>query len=140
MFKQLKIYYILISLPFVLLLTGSAVFFDAIQMTITRNPHPQINYTIFIIILFGGCLILVNARQLVKEARTVVDFSRAIHAKIDLDVLQEIASKYTGAVACLFQMVASSTGRSISHQEQVAIENELTNARSGLERRNALPQ
>ena len=140
MFKQLKIYYILISLPFVLLLTGSAVFFDAIQMTITRNPHPQINYTIFIIILFGGCLILVNARQLVKEARTVVDFSRAIHAKIDLDALQEIASRYTGAVACLFQMVASSTGRSISHQEQVAIENELTNARSGLQRRNALPQ
>ncbi len=140
MFKQLKIYYILISLPFVLLLTGSAVFFDAIQMTITRNPHPQINYTIFIIILFGGCLILINARQLVKEARTVVDFSRAIHAKIDLDALQEIASKYAGAVACLFQMVASSSGRSISHQEQVAIENELTNARAGLQRRNALPQ
>ena len=140
MFKQLKIYYILISLPFVLLLTGSAVFFDAIQLTITRNPHPQINYTIFVIILFGGCLILINARQLVKEARTGVDFSRALHAKIDLDTLQEIASRYTGAVACLFQMVASSSGRSISHQEQVAIENELTNARAGLQRRNALPQ
>jgi hypothetical protein len=140
MFKQLKIYYILISLPFVLLLTGSAVFFDAIQMTITRNPHPQINYTIFIIICFGGCLIVINSRQLVKEARTAVDFSRAIHAKIDLESLQEIASGYTGAVACLFQMVASSTGRFISHQEQVAIENELTNARAGLQRRNALPQ
>ena len=93
MFKQLKIYYILISLPFVLLLTGSAVFFDAIQMTITRNPHPQINYTIFIIILFGGCLIVINSRELVKEARTTVEFYRLIHAKLELDALQEITRR-----------------------------------------------
>ena len=58
MFKQLKIYYVLIALPFALLLTGSTIFFSAIKMTITRNPHPQINYTIFVIILVGGVLVL----------------------------------------------------------------------------------
>ena len=69
MFKQLKIYYLLISLPFVLLLLGSMIFIKAIMMTITANPHPQINYTIFIIILVGGTLVLINARRLVREAR-----------------------------------------------------------------------
>ncbi len=140
MIKQLKIYYVLVSLPFVFLLTGSALFFKAITLTITRNPHPQINYTIFSIILVGGVLILMNTKRLVREAATMVDFSKAIRAKEDLESLKERANGYTGAIACLLQMVASSGGRSISHQEQVAIEHELANARSGLVRRNALPQ
>jgi hypothetical protein len=140
MFKQLKIYYVLIALPFALLLTGSTIFFSAIKLTITRNPHPQINYTIFVIILVGGVLILLNARRLVGEARTTVNFSKAIRDKLDHLSLQELANRYTGAVACLFQLIASSGGRYISHQEQAAIEHELANTRAGLLRRNALPQ
>ncbi len=140
MFKQLKIYYVLIALPFALLLTGSTIFFSAIKMTITRNPHPQINYTIFIIILIGGVLVLLNARRLVGEARTTVNFSKAIRDKLDHLSLQDLANRYTGAVACLFQLIASSRGRYISHQEQAAIEHELDNTRAGLLRRNALPQ
>lgn len=140
MFKQLKIYYVFVSLPFVLLLTGAAFFFEAIKGTILRNPHPQINYTIFVIILVGGVLIILNAHRLVQEARTLVEFSRAIRAKIDPVGLQEMANRYTADVSYLLQMVAASTGRSISHQEQVAIEHELTNARARLNRRNALPQ
>lgn len=140
MLKQLKIYYVLIALPFALLLTGSTIFFSAIKLTITRNPHPQINYTIFIIILVGGILILLNARRLVSEARTTVEFSKAIRDKIDHLSLQELANRYTGAVACLFQLIASSGGRYISHQEQASIEHELANTRAGLLRRNALPQ
>lgn len=140
MFKQLKLYYALVSLPFVLLLVGAVIFFDAIALTITRNPHPQINYTIFIIILVGGSLILLNTRRLVREAGILTEFSRALHDGTDPRTLQQMTSRYKGAIACLLQMVVSSGGRSISHQEQVAIEHELTNARSGLVRRNALPQ
>ena len=51
-----------------------------------------------------------------------------------------MANSYTVDISCLLQMVAASSGRSISHQEQVAIEHELTNARNRLNRRNALPQ
>jgi uncharacterized protein YsxB (DUF464 family) len=140
MFKQLKNYYIIVSLPFALLLIGSAGFFDAIKLTISRNPHPQINYTIFAIILIGGVLIILNARRLIREAKTLVGFSRAIHAKTDSATLQKMANGYTGETSCLLQMVAASGGRSISHQEQAAIEHELTNTRASLIRRNALPQ
>ncbi len=140
MFKQLKIYYLFVSLPFVFLLTGAAVFFEAIKGTIQRNPHPQINYTIFVIIIFGGLFIILNAHRLVKEARALVEFSAAIRASRGAVALQEIAGRFTGDISYLLQMVAASSGRSISHQEQVAIEHELTNARARLNRRNALPQ
>ena len=140
MFKQLKLYYVIVSLPLVMLLVGAAFFFEAIMGTIIRNPHPQINYTIFAIIIGGGLLIILNVYRLVREARTIVEYSGAIHAKTEVSVLQEMANRYTTDIACLLQMVAASTGRSISHQEQVAIEHELTNARARLNRRNALPQ
>ncbi|MEK6704794.1 MAG: hypothetical protein AABZ06_03315 [Bdellovibrionota bacterium] len=140
MLKQLKIYYVFVSLPFVMLLIGSAVFFDAIKSTITSNPHPQINYTIFVIILVGGVTILFNARRLMRQAKALVEFSGAIHAKTDSATLQEMASRYTGDISSILQMVAASGDRSISHQEQAALEHELANVHSSLNRRNALPQ
>jgi len=140
MFKQLKIYYVLVTLPFVLLLIGASAFFEAIKGTIVRNPHPQINFVIFAIILIGGSLIIFSVHRLVREAKTIVEFSGAIRAKTDLATLQKMANSYTGDISCLLQIVAASTGRSISHQEQAAIEHELTNARARLTRRNALPQ
>ena len=140
MLKQLKIYYLFVSLPFVMLLIGAAVFLDAIKSTISSNPHPQINYTIFFIILSGGLIILFNARRLIREAKALVEFSGAIHAKIDLATLQEMANSYTCDIACLLQMIATSGDRSISHQEQAALEHELANVHSRLNRRNSLPQ
>lgn len=139
MYKQLKVYLLLVSMPFALLLLGSIALIDKIALTITRNPHPQINYAIFVIILVGGVLVILNARRLVREAEFLVEFSNAIRAKTDYATLQEMASRYVGEIACLLQMVAASGGRAISHQEQVALEHELTNARASLNRRNSLP-
>lgn len=140
MFKQLKIYYIFVALPFVLLLLGAAFFIEPIKSTITKNPHPQINYTIFVIVLVGGTLIIINAYRLIREAKTLIEFSDAIREKFETAVLQSMSSVYTGETSCILQMLASSVNRSISHQEQAAIEHELSNSRSLLTRRNALPQ
>ncbi len=140
MFKQLNIYYLFVSLPFILLLTGSVIFFDAIKSTINSNPHPQINYTIFVIILVGGVIVIRNAGRLLREAKALVGFSGAIDAKTDSVTLQEMADGYTCDMAYLLQMVAASGDRSISHQEQAALEHELANVHSRLNRRNALPQ
>lgn len=140
MFKQLKIYYLFVSLPFVLLLLGATVFMEAIKSTLMRNPHPQINYTIFVIILVGGIIILVNCRRLVREARALVTYSGALRAKTPAAGLQDLTSRLVGEIACVLQLMAASLDRSISHQEQAAIEHELTNAKTSLIRRNALPQ
>jgi hypothetical protein len=140
MFKQLKAYYVIVTLPFALLLIGAVAFFEPIKMTITRNPHPQINYAIFVIILFGGVLITLSAVRLVREARTLLAYIEAVRANTDWAVLQKLTGSLPGDIAYLLQMLAASGGRSISHQEQAAIEHEHSSARNHLIRRNALPQ
>ena len=140
MFKQLRMYYLYVILPFALLLVGAVSYFDAIKSTIVRNPHPQINYTIFVIILIGGTLIIRCAIQLMREARTLTDFSTAIRNNTDLATLQDMAIAYDGDISYVLRMIAASGGRSISHQEQTAIEHELVKAGGRLTRRNALPQ
>ncbi len=140
MLKQLKLYYVLISLPYFLMLGGAVVFWGAISSTLDSNPHPQINYTIFVIVLGGGLIILINARRLVREARALVEFAKAVHANTDATTLKDLANSYICDVACLLQIMASSGDRAISHQEQAAIEHELANVHSCLNRRNALPQ
>lgn len=140
MFKQLRMYYLYVILPFALLLVGAISYFDAIKSTIVRNPHPQINYTIFVIIIIGGSLIIRCAIQLMREARTLTDFSAAIRDNTDLATLQDMAIAYDGDISYVLRMIAASGGRPISQQEQTAIEHELVKAGSRLTRRNALPQ
>lgn len=140
MFKQLRMYYLYVILPFALLLVGAISYFDAIRSTIVRNPHPQINYTIFIIILIGGTLIIRCAIQLMREAHALTEFSAAIRNNTDLATLQDMAIAYDGDISYVLRMIAASGGRPISQQEQTAIEHELTKAGSRLTRRNALPQ
>ena len=140
MFKQLRMYYLYVILPFALLLVGAVSYFDAIKSTIIRNPHPQINYTIFVIIIIGGSLIIRCSIQLMREARTLTDFSAAIRNDTDLATLQDMAIAYDGDISYVLRMIAASGGRPISQQEQTAIEHELSKAGSRLTRRNALPQ
>ena len=140
MLKNLKLYYIYIASPFILLMLGVAYFFDIIKMTIARNPHPQVNYTIFAIILFGGILIINCARLLMRDAMALNRFTAAIRAKTDLATLQEMALNFDGDISYVLRMLASTGGRPISVQEQTAIEHELAKATTRLSRRNALPQ
>lgn len=140
MIKNLKVYYAFVALPFVFMLLCAAYFNKAIVSTIVRNPHPQINYAIFYIILFGGAIIILSAVKSMHEAKTLREYSEAVREKMDIAGLQNIASNYSGDVSTVLQMMAFSRGRAISHQEQVAVEHELSSTRNRLIRRNALPQ
>lgn len=140
MLKQLRSYYVYVALPYILLLVGAAYYFNAIKMTILRNPHPQINYAIFVIIIVGGLLIIRNVRRLMKEAQALSEFTTALRSGADLATLQEMALNFMVDIAYVLRMIAASGGRPISHQEQTAIEHELSKAAGRLARRNALPQ
>src|SRR5450830_1346598 len=111
MIKQLKTYYIFVSLPFILMLISAAFFYEAILKTITTNPHPQINYAIFCIILFGGMLIVLSVYRLVHEAETIVEYSGAVRANTDSATLQKMANNYTGDISYVLQMLAATSHR-----------------------------
>ncbi|MFL9709483.1 hypothetical protein [Methylobacillus sp. Pita1] len=140
MLKRLRIYYFYAALPFVLLLLGAAVYHEAILKTLVENPHPQINYAIFFITILGGILILFNVRRLLKEASKLEDYTGAVQSGESPAQLQDRAQAYDGDIAYVLRMMASSSGRGIAHQEQVAIDAELNSAGRRLTNRNALPQ
>ena len=140
MYKRLKIYYLYTALPFILLLVAAVLYRTAIVKTITSNPHPQINYLIFAITFLGGVLILISIRKLMAEAKHLSDFTEAQRAGAEQEQLQEMALNCDADIAYVLRMVAASSGRSITHQEQIALENELHKAATRLNSRNALPQ
>ena len=140
MYKRLRIYYIYTALPFALLLLGAFLYRDAIIKTIQSNPHPQINFIIFAIILVGGVLIIRIIRRLMQEAQQLSIFTAAQKNGVSPEELQAIALDSDADISYVLRMIAASTGRTIKHQEQVAIENEVQKLRERLVNRNALPQ
>lgn len=140
MFKRLRIYYLYTALPFILLLIGAVFYHEAILRTITNNPHPQINYLIFVITLLGGGLIMMNIGKLMQEAKKLSEFTDARRSGASDEDLQELAINYDADIAYVLRMIAASSGRSITHQEQIAMETELDKATTRINSRNALPQ
>ncbi|MFA7350309.1 MAG: hypothetical protein WC009_06080 [Methylotenera sp.] len=140
MYKRLRVYYLYTAMPFVLLLIAAGLYHKAIIKTITTNPHPQINYLIFAITLLGGVLILLSIKKLLQEVKQLSKFTEAQRAGADQEQLQEMALSCDADIAYVLRMIAASSGRSITHQEQIALENELHKAGSRLNSRNALPQ
>ena len=141
MLKRLRIYYFYVALPFVALLTGAAIYHQQIARTITANPHPQINYAIFAIIIMGGMLILRGVHRLMQEVRALARFSDAVRSKMPQAELQEMTINLDVDIAYVLRMLAAtSKEKTITHQEQFALENELSKSRSRLASRTALPQ
>lgn len=140
MYKRLRIYYLYTALPFALLLLGAVLYRQAIVKTIASNPHPQINYLIFAIILVGGVLIIRIIHRLMYEAKEIAVFRKAQKNGVSPSQLQDIAMDCEGDVSYVLRMIAASSGRPIAHQEQVALENEVQKLKERLVTRNALPQ
>ena len=140
MYKRLRIYYLYTAMPFALLLLGALLYRHAIVKTIASNPHPQINYLIFAIILIGGVLIIRIIHRLMYEAKEIALFRQAQKEQASAAQLQDIAMDCEGDVSYVLRMIAASTGRPIAHQEQVALENEVQKLKERLITRNALPQ
>lgn len=140
MYKKLKVYYLSTALPFLILLAGAGIFHQQIQNTLSNNPHPQINYAIFLLIVTGAAFILVNLRRLMLEGNKLGEFSQAIREGSDPARLKSLAMSYEGDIAYVLRMIASSAGRAVTHREQVTIEDELAKAATRLNNRHTLPQ
>lgn len=140
MYKRLRIYYFYAALPFILLLGGGAIFSGAVLSTLNGNPHPQINYTIFAVTIVGGLLILRGVHQIMREVRMLEEFSRHLKEGTDPDTVMSGIRDSDAEISFVLRMVAATVGRSLSHQEQAAIEHELHSAQMRLEAHHALPQ
>ncbi len=139
MYKRLKVYYIYTLLPFVLTLFAAFVYRAQIEKTIVSNPHPQINYLIFAIAFIGGVLIIFSIRRLLYESKRLSEFTSAMRSGMAQEELQTMALNCDADIAYVLRMMAASYGRTISHQEQIALESEIEKASKRLSSRNAVP-
>jgi len=139
MTKRLKIYYLYTAMPFVGLMLAALFFFDAVKHTIDNNPHPQINYAIFLVTFLGGLLILREVHRANKECRDLDAFAQALRAGKGRDELVQLTRSWTSDIAYTLRMLAGTVGQPVSHQQQAAIESEQHSAQARLEGRHALP-
>lgn len=128
--KRLQRYYYLVGIPVLLLALGATLFFEPIANTVRGNPHPQINYVIFLLMAVGAALMLMHVRRINREGQLVQDFldrlkQQGHSPEATAQWLQQAAAKASHDVADLLQEVLTRHDRVLGAVEHAAIEAEL---------------
>jgi biopolymer transport protein ExbB/TolQ len=124
--KKLSRYYYYVGIPIAVVAIGVVAFFGAIMGTVDGNPHPQINYLIFMIIPLGMIMMGSQVHRMNRELKVIETFykqaknvssAEEAHAKI---VVNERVDS-----AAILQLVKETIGRAISSVQHSAVEAEL---------------
>lgn len=125
--KRLQLYYWYIGVPVALVFLGALVFWDAIISTVEGNPHPQINYIIFLLVAVGCYQMLAHVRRINKEGslfrqyRLMVD-NGATEEQLQLVIL-EMSKKHD--VVSLIELIQGLRGKALTSVQHAAIESEM---------------
>lgn len=125
--KRLQLYYWYIGVPVALVFLGALVFWDAIISTVEGNPHPQINYIIFLLVAVGCYQMLAHVRRINKEGslfrqyRLMVD-SAATEEQLQMAIL-EMSKKHD--VVSLIELIQGLRGKALTSVQHAAIESEM---------------
>jgi flagellar motor component MotA len=72
--KSLKIYYAHVGIPIALVVLAAVVFWPQLLGTVQSNPHPQINYMIIGLIVFGSVQMWLHVRRINREGQAIQKF------------------------------------------------------------------
>lgn len=125
--KRLQLYYWYIGIPVLLVVIGTAVFFDAIMGTVRGNPHPQINYIIFVLIALGCYQTLAHVWRINREGDLFRQYRRMVESGIqdhEIEALLGDLSKKHDVVP-LIQLIQGLRGKPISQVQHAAAESEM---------------
>lgn len=125
--KRLSRYYLFVGIPVLAVLLGTIFFFDAIVGTVNGNPHPQINYIIFGLIVAGCHQMTMHVVRINREARHFYIYRKAVRSgasKEEIEPLLEGATRHYD-VELLMQLIEELRGKSLSSVQHSAIEAEL---------------
>jgi hypothetical protein len=125
--KRLNRYYLFVGIPVLAVVLGTIFFFDAIVGTVNGNPHPQINYIIFGLIVAGCYQMTMHVVRINREARHFYVYRKAVRSgasKEEIESLLEGATRHYD-VELLMQLIEELRGKSLSSVQHSAIEAEL---------------
>ena len=125
--KRLSRYYLFVGIPVLALVLGTILFFDAIASTVNGNPHPQINYIIFGLIIAGCYQMTMHVVRINREAKHFYLYRKAVRngaSKEEIEsMLEGVTRQYD--VELLMQLIEELRGQSLSSVQHSAIEAEL---------------
>ena len=140
--KRLQLYYWYIGLPVLMVVLGSVVFFDAIMSTVKGNPHPQINYIIFVLVAAGCYQMLAHVRRINREGNLFRQYRRMVQNDItgeEIEVLvKDLRKEYD--VAPLIQLIEGLRGTALTSVQHSAVESEMERFAARQSRRLILAQ
>lgn len=125
--KQLQRYYFYVGIPVLAVVLGTVIFFDAIMSTVEGNPHPQINYVIFALIVAGCVQMCSHVWRINGEGLLFQKYRRAVRdGATDEEIHEQLndANK-SHDVVILMQLVEELRGKTINSVQHAAVESEL---------------
>ena len=125
--KRLQLYYWYIGVPVALVFLGAYVFWDAIISTVDGNPHPQINYIIFFLVVVGCYQMLAHIWRINKEGALFRKYRLLVESGIsdeELDqTLADISKKHD--IVSLIQLIQGLRYQQLTPVQHAAIESEM---------------
>lgn len=124
--NKLSRYYYYVGIPIAVVMVGVIAFFGAIMGTVEGNPHPQINYLIFMIIPLGMILMARQVHRMNREHKAIETFYRqAKKASTSEEAHNTIVVDERADSAAILHLVKETIGRAISSVQHSAVEAEL---------------
>lgn len=125
--KRLQLYYWYLGVPVALVFLGAAIFWDAIISTVEGNPHPQINYIIFLLVVAGCYQMLAHIWRINKEGALFRKYRRMVESGIsdqELDQsLADLSKKHD--IVPMMQLIQALRDQALTAVQHAAIESEL---------------
>jgi biopolymer transport protein ExbB/TolQ len=124
--NKLSRYYYYVGIPIAVVTLGVIAFFGAIMGTVDGNPHPQINYLIFMIIPLGMIMMALQVHRMNRENKAIQTFYRqAKNTATAEDAHAKIVVNERADSAAILQLVKETIGRAVSSVQHSAVEAEL---------------
>ena len=141
--KRLQRYYLLVGLPIVLITLATLVFLDLIVGTVQDNPHPQINYFIFLLYVVGAIMMFMHIVRINREGALVEQVATRLKSQSVKEVDQWLGQRQGSGhyeVYELMHSVLGLQGRLVGPVEHAAIEAEVARFQAQQQRRLLLAQ
>jgi hypothetical protein len=138
--KRLKPYYFFVGIPIVLVLLGFAAFFDVVAGTMRGNPHPQINYLIFVLMAGGAAMMMHAVHRMNREGNFVQRFFVAAQEGSSPEIFRDMVTGERFDVSNVLELLAETQHAPISDVQHAALEAEVHRFEARQNMRLYLPQ
>lgn len=139
--NKIKKYYWYVGIPIIALIIGTVVFFDLIASTVHGNPHPQINYLIFVLVTVGVVMIWMQVMRINRDARYIQSYYNAVREQnASEEELREMIAQKKSDTTPVFEIVTGLLGKPVSSVQHAALEAELNRFKTEQSRYLILPQ